>query len=251
MPHAAGAMTGKVALVTGAAKRLGRAMALALADAGAHVFVHFGRSADAAALVAEQVRERGVQAWTGQADLADPEAAKRLIADAIKQAGAVDILINNASIFPAGRVLDVAPEHIHGNVNVHAVAPLMMMQAMALQGIEGRIVNLLDSRMNDYDRQHAAYQLSKRMLFTLTRMMALELAPRIAVNAVAPGLILPPPGEDDDYLQKLAHTNPLQRHGNAQDIADAVLFLLQSRFITGQVIYVDGGRHIKGNVYGS
>ena len=104
--------------------------------------------------------------------------------------------------------------------------------------------------MVDYDRAHAAYHLSKRMLFTLTRMMALEFAPQIRVNAVAPGLILPPPGQDASFLERMASTNPLGRHGDASDVADAVLFLTGAGFVTGQVIYVDGGRHMKGAVYG-
>ena len=111
-------------------------------------------------------------------------------------------------------------------------------------------MNLLDSRITDYDREHAAYHLSKRMLFALTRMLALELAPRTIVNAVAPGLILPPEGKDEDYLRRMAHTVPLNRHGDAGDIEQAVLFLLRCEFVTGQVIFVDGGRHMEGRVYG-
>ena len=243
-------LAGKVALVTGAGKRLGRAVALALAGDGAGVFLHYHRSADEAESVADEARAKGVQAWTAQADLAEPDQARRLMAEALAAAGAIDILVNNASVFPSGLITDVSPEDIALNVNVHAVAPLVLIQALAAQGSAGHVVNLLDSRITDYDRRHAAYHLSKRMLFTMTRMLALELAPVIAVNAVAPGLVLPPPGEDESYLQRLAHTNPLQRHGHEQDIADAVLFLVRSRFITGQVIFVDGGRHMKGSVYG-
>ena len=97
---------------------------------------------------------------------------------------------------------------------------------MAGQGITGHIVNLLDTRVTVYDKEHASYHISKRVLLTLTRMLALELAPKIAVNGIAPGLILPPAGQDEAYLQRLAHTNPLQRHGGPQDVVDAVLFLL-------------------------
>ena len=250
MAVAARPMTGKTALVTGAGKRLGRAIALALAGEGVGVYLHYHRSAGEAEQVAAEVRAKGVRAWTAAADLADPDGARRLMVGALEAAGSIEILVNNASIFPAGRILDTTPEDIARNVNVHAVAPLVLVQAMAAQGIEGHVVNLLDSRITDYDRAHAAYHLSKRMLFTLTRMLALELAPKVVVSAVAPGLILAPPGEDDGYLERLAHTNPLQRHGDEQDIVDAVLYLLRSRFVTGQVLFVDGGRHMKGNVYG-
>jgi len=241
---------GRTALITGAAKRLGRAMALALGAEGANVVVHYGRSAGAAAETAGQIHAAGAKAWALQADLSDPAAAAGLFARAVELAGPVDILINNASIFPAGSVLTVTPEEITRNLDLHAVAPLLLSRAMADQQRPGHIVNMLDSRVGDYDRHHAAYHLSKRMLHTLTRMLALELAPRIAVNAVAPGLILPPPGEDADFLQRLAHTNPLDRHGGPADITDAALYLLRSRFVTGQVLFVDGGRHMKGSVYG-
>jgi len=134
-------------------------------------------------------------------------------------------------------------------VQVHALAPLTLSRALAKQGRDGHIINMLDSRVTDYDRDHAAYHLSKRMLLTLTRMLAMELAPRIAVNGVAPGLILPPAGKDESYLRDLAHTNPMNRHGGVGDITDAVLYLLTSRFVTGQVMFVDGGRHMRGPLY--
>ena len=135
-------------------------------------------------------------------------------------------------------------------MRINAWAPFVLGRALARERRGGCIVNLLDSRITDYDAEHAAYHLSKRMLATLTRMMALEFAPRVRVNAVAPGLILPPPGEDDGYLERLKRTNPLERHGEPADVAEAVLFLARSLFVTGQTIFVDGGRHMRGAVYG-
>ncbi len=242
-------LAGKTALVTGAAKRLGRAVAVALADAGADVVVHYRHSETEANDAAESIRRAGRRAWTLAANLAEPEQAADLMARAVDAAGAIDILVNNASTFDTGRILDTTADQIVANVHLHAAAPLLLSQAMAAQEREGHILNFLDARMVDYDREHAAYHLSKRMLFTLTRMLAIELAPRIAVNAIAPGLILAPDGDDDSYLRRLASTNPMNRHGDADEIARAALFLLTSRFITGQVIYVDGGRHMKGSVY--
>lgn len=243
-------LSNRTALVTGAAKRLGRATALALARAGADVAVHYRSSEDDARATAEDIRRLGRRAWTLRADLADPEAAAELFRATTAAAGPVAILINSASIFPEGRLADVSLDDLTDNIKVNAMAPLVLARAMAAQGIEGDIVNVLDARIVDYDREHVAYHLSKRMLHALTRMMALEFAPRVKVNAVAPGLILPPEGKDESYLRRLASTNPLQRHGSVGEIADAVLFLVGSRFITGQVIYVDGGRHMKGKVYG-
>ncbi|MCH7709078.1 MAG: SDR family oxidoreductase [Myxococcales bacterium] len=108
----------------------------------------------------------------------------------------------------------------------------------------------MDTRITDYDKSHVSYHLSKRMLFSMTRMMALEFAPKVRVNAIAPGLILPPEGKDETYLQDLARSNPLLAYGGPGDVVEAVLFLLQGRFVTGQVLYVDGGRHLLGGVYG-
>ena len=243
-------LIGKTALVTGAARRLGRATALALAQAGADVVVHYSTRAAEAQSLADEIKTLGRKAWTIQADLRDASQAESLMEQALHQAGTVDILINNASIFPSDTVENLSPETLADAVAVHATAPLILSRRLAAQGRPGAIVNFLDSRVEDYDPAHASYHLSKRMLLALTRMLAVELAPRIAVNAVAPGLILPPEGQDESYLEKLAHTNPLQRHGNPQDITDAVLFLLRSEFVTGQVIFVDGGRHLKGNTHG-
>ncbi len=243
-------LSGSAALVTGAAKRIGRAIALALAGRGAAVAIHYRSSAEEAAGVAEQIRAAGGVAGCVQADLADPDQARDLLARAERELAPVDILVNNASIFPSDTVTDFTPERLHESVNVNALSPLLLGRALAAGGRDGQIVNLLDCRILDCDRTHAAYHLSKRMLFTLTRMMALEFAPRVRVNAVAPGLILPPPGTDEGFGERMASTNPLGRCGHVDDVANAVLFLLASDFVTGQVIYVDGGRHMGGAVYG-
>jgi hypothetical protein len=126
----------------------------------------------------------------------------------------------------------------------------MLCRGFAAQKRTGLIVNMLDTRILNHDEEHAAYHISKRMLFTITRMLALELAPQIRVNAVAPGLVVPPEGKDEYYLAKLAYTNPLHTYGSAEDVARAVMFLVHSDFVTGQVMYVDGGHHMLGRTYG-
>lgn len=241
---------GKTALVTGSARRIGRGIALALARHGANVVVHFDTSAKEAADLAREIEMVGAKAWTLQADISNLEEAETVVPSAIELAGPLDILINNASVFPKGGLLSFSVEELEANLGINAVAPLLMARHFAAQDRDGGIVNMLDSRIVDYDREHAAYHLSKRMLFTLTRMMAIEFAPLVRVNAVAPGLILPPPGEDEAFLERLASSNPLNRYGSVEGVADAVLFLLRSDFITGQVIFVDGGRHLRGNMYG-
>ncbi|NPV45819.1 MAG: SDR family oxidoreductase [Armatimonadetes bacterium] len=239
------ALRGKTALVTGAAKRLGRACALSLAEAGANVVVHYNRSAAEAEALCADLTRYGVRAWPLPGDLARPEEAEGLLPRARALAGPVQVLVNNASIFDPSRLEDVSFDQVTENAAVNAWAPFALSRAFAAQGLPGRIVNFLDTRVDGYDWPHVAYILSKHLLAALTRMTALEYAPDITVNAVAPGLVLPPPGEDDSYLDRLTGSVPLQRHGTEADIARTVMFLLQSDFITGEVIHVDGGVHLR------
>lgn len=243
-------LAGKTALVTGAGRRLGRATALALASQGVSVVVHYQSSESEAHGCARLIREKGVKAWTLRGDLSDPAASEALVGRAIEAAGPVDIVVNSASIFPRNTLADMTWADVAANMQVNAMAPFVIGRAMAAQGRNGAIVNLLDTRVVHYDRIHAAYHLSKRALLTLTRMMALEFAPAIRVNAVAPGLILPPPGEDESYLEKLSKSVPLQRVGSPDDVTEAILYLLRSDFVTGQVLFIDGGFHMRGSVYG-
>lgn len=243
-------LAGRTALVTGAGKRIGRALSLALARAGVNVLVHYNRSAREAEELAEELRRCGVRSWTVAADLADPVQVRTLFGRCRQLAGPVQILVNNASIFPADTLAEATPESIALNEQINAITPLVLSRDLAAQGIGGDILNLLDTRVVDYDARHLSYHLSKRTLHTLTKILAVELAPAVKVNAVAPGLILPPEGQDESYLEKLAHTNPLHTYGSVDDVVEAALFLLRASFVTGQVLYVDGGRHLKGSFYG-
>jgi NAD(P)-dependent dehydrogenase (short-subunit alcohol dehydrogenase family) len=249
MSEPCNSVAGKIALITGGSKRLGRAITLALAQQGAGIVVHYNQSEQAAETLCSELHDMGRSACKVQADLTDSDQTKALFEHAVSEAGPIDILINNASTFNKETIWETTEPSLSRNLQVHCLAPLILARALAKQDRPAQVVNLLDTRVTVYDREHASYHLSKRILLTLTRMLAFELAPAITVNAVAPGLILPPAGQDETYLQKLAHCNPLNRYGNAQDIADAVLFLLHARFITGQVIYVDGGYHMKGHMY--
>ncbi len=242
-------LKGKTALITGAARRLGKATALTLARHGVNIVVHYHRSDTPARVLCEEIGHMGVAAYSLQADLSDSQEAETFMARAVSQAGPVDILVNNASIFEKETLWETTESSLWQNLQIHAVAPLVLARAFARQERTGHIVNVLDTRVTTYDREHAAYHISKRVLLTLTRMLALELAPKVVVNAVAPGLILPPAGEDESYLEKLIYTNPLKRHGAPADVTEAIVFLLRSRFVTGQIIYVDGGYHMKGHTY--
>jgi NAD(P)-dependent dehydrogenase (short-subunit alcohol dehydrogenase family) len=237
-------LAGKTALVTGAARRIGRAVSLALAASGSNVVVHHSRSVrDAEALVSE-ISRHGVGATALQANLGEPEEAEALVALAEERVGHLDVLVNNASVFEPETLETAALDHLVRSVKVNAWAPFVLTRAFARRSGQGRVVNLLDSRVSGLDLAHVGYILSKHLLAVLTRMTAVAFAPGLTVNAVAPGLILPPPGEDEAYLARLARGLPLKRHGGPEDIARAVLFLLESDFVTGQVLFVDGGRHL-------
>lgn len=238
-------MTARVALVTGAAVRIGRATALALAGEGLDVVVHFHRSGDEAAALCRELEGRGVRAWPVQGDFADPAEGERVIERALAAAGGLDVVVNNASIFPADSLEDLTFDGLFDNIRVNAWAPFAASRAFARRVGRGHIINLLDSRLDDADWTHVGYLLSKHVLAALTKLMALAYAPEIAVNAVAPGLILPPPGAPHEYIEARTQTVPLARHGEPEQVARAVAYLATSEFITGEVIYVDGGRHLQ------
>ena len=242
--------SGSTALITGGARRIGRALALELASLGVGVVVHYNRSGQEAREVVETATLRGGRAWAIQADLANPAEAEGLLLRAVTTAGPLDYLINNASSFHESGLDNLSANNLLGELQVNACAPLQLCRAFAGQKRKGAIINMLDTRIHSFDREHVGYHLSKRALFSLTRMLAWEYAPHVRVNAIAPGVILPPEGEGLDWLEKLRHSNPLDSYGTVEDVTDAALFLLASEFITGEVIHVDGGRHIKNNFYG-
>ena len=255
-------LQGKAVLVTGGARRLGRAIAAALAREGADVVVHYRRSAAEAESAAAALRALGVQAWTVAADLADPAQAETLWerAEALAGRGRLSVLVNSASVFPEDTLAGFTPAGLEASLRVNALAPVLLCRrfAAALSAAarpEGRpeggaIVNLLDSRMLGRMKAHLTYQLSKRLLADFTRLLAVELAPAVRVNAVAPGMVLPPPGLTEERLRRLAATNLLGRWGEPADVARAVLFLVQNDFVTGEVLFVDGGGAVKESLYG-
>ncbi len=240
-------LDGKVALVTGGAHRVGKALTLALAGAGCDVFVHYGRSGDAAEQTAEEARALGVRAATGSLDLARTDELPELVDEAASALGPVQVLINSASGFATDTALDVTPEQWRRTMSVTLKAPVFLTQAMARalpEGMEGAVVNITDWRTARPYPDHFGYSIAKGGLDAFTRAAAIGLAPQVRVNAVALGAILPPPGEDRSYLQDLAGSLPLRRAGNPGLVADAVLFLLRNDFVAGEILRVDGAAHL-------
>jgi NAD(P)-dependent dehydrogenase (short-subunit alcohol dehydrogenase family) len=238
---------GKTALVTGGAHRVGKAITLTLARAGANVVVNYYSSDAAAQETVEEARALGVGALAVQADVGDLAQARALIASAAERFGAVDILVNSASMWtktplPMGNFADW-----HRVLGVLVNAPMYLADAAAptmQERGEGAIVNIADlSAWKPFSR-YIAHSVGKAALLALTRQLALELAPAISVNAVAPGPVLAPPDYSQEQAELVARRTLKGRWGVAQDVADAVRFLVEADYITGEVIVVDGGERL-------
>jgi len=243
----------RTALVTGGAHRVGRAIALALARAGANVVINYHTSEQAAQATAEEARALGVEALPFGADVADLAQVEAMVAAAHRQFGGVDILVNAASCFEKtpvptpdlGSWQRVTRTLIDGAFYcANAVAPLMLARG------EGAIVNIVDLAVWTPWPDFAAHSVGKAALMALTRQLALELAPAVRVNAVAPGPVLPPPHFTEQQTRHAAERTLLRRWGTPEDVTQAVLFLIGAGYITGQVIVVDGGESIAGGVRG-
>ena len=238
---------GKTALITGGAHRVGKAITLSLAKAGANVVVDYHSSAVAAEETVAEVCSLGVEALAVQADVADLEQVQTLVAEAQSRFGSVDILVNSASLwrktpFPMEELTDwhrVTGILIHGSMYcANSVAPMMLEQG------EGAIVNIVDLSAWQPWPDYGAHSVGKAALLALTRQLALELAPAVRVNAVAPGPVLPPPNVGKGQIARVASRTLQNRWGSPEDVAQAVLYLIQADFITGEVIKVDGGEHL-------
>ena len=235
-------LEGRVALITGGAVRLGRSAALALAGRGCHIVIHYNRSGSPAALLRDEINASGGTAWLVSGDLAGAAVCERIVLEAKEQAGRLDILVNNAGVFNQDPLGGITEENLMAEFWPNCFAPIFLVQAFARATTRGRIINFLDQRISGHDERGVAYQLSKKALQEFTCLAAKALAPGITVNAIAPGAILPPAGENVE--NKVSHAGPplLEAHPVPEDIVEALLYLVQSDVLTGQVIFVDSGQ---------
>ncbi len=237
----------KSALVTGGARRIGRAIALGLAANGWRVAVHYGDSErDAAATVAD-IAEAGGHAIAIRADLADAASLDALIPRAAEALGPLGCLINNASVFENDRMADFTRAGMERTLAVNLLAPALLTQAFARQlprGAAGNVINILDQRVWRLTPRYLSYTLSKSALWTLTQTMAMALAPAIRVNAIGPGPTLPNDTQDAAQFAHQAGSTILGRGAGLDEIAAAVRFILAAPSMTGQMIALDGGQHL-------
>ena len=240
-------LRGRVALVTGGGRRVGRAIAEALGGRGMRVAVHFNGSAAGAADTARAVAAAGGEARTFQADLSDGGAPARLV-DAVAAAfGALDVLVNSAATMERTPVGTVTVEAWDRAFALNLRAPFFAAQAAAAHMAGGgAIVNIADLAAFETWPGYVPHGITKAGVVQMTRALARTLAPAVRVNAVAPGAVLLPDEWDGAASERLARTTPLARLGSAADVAGAVLYLLDADYVTGETIIVDGGRHVRG-----
>jgi len=240
-------LAGKTALVTGAAVRVGRAIALTLAGAGADVAVHYRTSAAEADGVCEQIRRLGRRSVAVPARLEDPESCRAAVRQSVSALGGLDLLVHSASNFQRATLAET-DEHVwDSSMNVNARAGFLLAREAAptLVARRGRIVLVSDFLGRDPARHYLAHSVSKAAVEGLVRALAVELAPDVLVNGVAPGNVLPPEGTTPEEAARWASKVPVKRIGEPGDVAEAVLFLCAGpSFITGHVLRVDGGKDL-------
>ncbi|MGQ0648715.1 MAG: SDR family oxidoreductase [Gemmatimonadaceae bacterium] len=232
-----------VALVTGAGKRVGAAIARALAARGYRVAVHYNSSGEEAERL---VAELGHGAQSFRADLSDPASPERLVSEVVRALGPIDVLINSASNFLRLPLESVTAAQWDEVFAVNLRAPFFLcLAASRHMGPAGCIVNMADLAAFETWPAFIPHGIAKAGVVQMTRALARQLAPRIRVNAIAPGVVLPPDDMSREALDRMEGTTPLRRHGDPSDVVHAVEYLLDATFVTGDVLFVDGGRHAR------
>jgi pteridine reductase len=238
-------LRGRVALVTGAGRRLGRAMAAALADRGMALAIHHHASSAGADELREEIVAAGGRAGCFEADLTDAHATRALPARVVAELGRLDVLVNSAAVMHQLGFEETTPEQWDNvlDLNLRAVFFCTQGAAPALRAARGKVVNLADLAGLEPWPGFAAHSVSKAGIIMLTRVLALSLAPDVTVNAIAPGAVLVPDEYDAEERDRLARATPLRRLGSPSDVVSAMLYLLEGGdFVTGECLVVDGGR---------
>lgn len=234
-------------LITGAAKRIGRAIALGMAADGWRVALHYGTSGAEAEELAQLIQDKGGQAVTLQADLNDEAQASALVDRAADAAGPISCLVNNASLFEEDSADTATLESWNDHMQVNLRSPFVLTQTFRAQlpeGLEGNVINIVDQRVWNLTPHFLTYTLSKAGLWTLTQTLALAMAPRVRVNAIGPGPALPSTRQTEEAFIKQWSSLPLRRNVMLDEIVDAIRFILDAPSMTGQMIALDGGQHL-------
>lgn len=236
----------RTALITGAAKRVGKAIAMHLAGQGWNVALHYHRSEAEARQFCNELSGKypNQQFELFKANLNQASEVEAIIPQVLLKFPAIDLLVNNASVFEPARLEETSTDFLEQQMNVNFRAPFILCRDFAHSVKSGVIVNFVDTRIVTNKSNFAAYSLSKKALWELTKMAALEFGPHIRVNAIAPGLTLPPEEKGEDYLWKLAGNIALKRPGGLSPILKSLDFILDNDYLTGQLLFCDGGENL-------
>jgi NAD(P)-dependent dehydrogenase (short-subunit alcohol dehydrogenase family) len=234
----------KAAFITGAGKRLGKEMALALAGMGYDIALHYNSSEKHAKKTAEEIKSLGRKCEIFKADLSNTKRIKPLTARVFRAFPNCSLLINNASIFEDRDFMEVTEESFDREFALNFKAPFFLSQEFSRRKSAEIIVNMLDTRVSRIEPGHFVYNLSKRALRDFTLMAARALGPKIRVNGICPGPILPPPGKDSKYLRRISDNAPLGKPGHPDYVITALKYILDNSYVTGECLYVDGGQHL-------
>lgn len=237
-----------LAIVTGAGIRLGREIALALADAGMNVAVHYSRSEKDATDTVREIRGRGRKAESFGADLSRKGEPEKLLDSVVARMGAPDVLVNSAAVMVRTPLGEVTYESWAETMDLNLRAPFFLSQAAVkvMRARGGVIINIADLAAFETWKGYIPHSISKAAVVQMTRALAHAVGPEIRVNAIAPGAVLLPEGWPEDSKQRLQQSTPLKRLGTPKDVTDALLYLLRADYVTGETIIVDGGRHVRG-----
>jgi len=239
----------QTALITGASKRVGKAIAEHLAEKGWNIAIHFNTSEKPAEVLVNELSakfpEQKFQSF--KTNLSDIDQVITLIPKVLAAFGEIQLLVNNASVFDPGYLKLTQPDLFDEQINVNLKAPFFLIRDFANLCKTGNIINFVDTRVTSNKSNFAAYSLSKKGLWDFTQMAALELAPDIRVNAIAPGVTLAPEEKDDNYLENLAQNIPMKKPGGLEPIIQSVDFILENNHLTGQLIFADGGENLGRN----
>jgi NAD(P)-dependent dehydrogenase (short-subunit alcohol dehydrogenase family) len=234
----------KAALITGAGRRIGRAIAFSLASRGFQIALHINRSSAEAEKAADEMRSQGAVCGIFQSDFNDPAAPLDLIRAVHSRFPGLCLLINNASVFERASLRDTEPERFDRIFRINFRTPFFLIRDFSRICGKGHVVNILDTKISSRLVSYFAYSLSKKGLSDLTEMAAKELGPEIRVNGIAPGLILPSAGDTREHFERMGNGIPMRRPGSPEAVVSALDYLLDNAFVTGEILFVDGGEHV-------
>ncbi len=243
MPHSK-KMSKGTALITGGAVRLGKVFCTTLANAGYNLAIHYNSSSEQAEITAEELRTTDVNCETFQFDFSGKNDVSDLIANVRKKFPDLNVLINSASVYDQATMMETPELILERQFKVNFQAPYFLTQAFAQQCKSGNVVNIIDNKIAFNQYQYSAYVLSKKTLAEFTRLAAVELAPDVRVNGIAPGVVLPASVRSQDYIDWRIEGIPLKQQGQTENIAQALLYLLTNDFVCGQILFVDGGESL-------